>query len=145
MILSLPGYFLRFLLVAIIPVVMLSTGTIFVVKNVALTNTNKRVTEQFSLIDAFLEDMVVSTAMELSVIKGHNSFEEYLSTGEKLDIVKADFEGAMVRHPEFLQLRYLDRNGQEKTQAEQTQKTDSSGLSTMPFRINLSITIFSRL
>lgn len=103
-----------FLLVAIIPVVMLSTGTIFVVKNVALTNTNKRVTEQFSLIDAFLEDMVVSTAMELSVIKGHNSFEEYLSTGEKLDIVKADFEGAMVRHPEFLQLRYLDRNGQEK-------------------------------
>lgn len=111
---SITGHLLpAFLIVAIIPTIMLTFTTFYSVKKVALNNTSQRTSEQFSLISGFLDDMVISTAMELSVIKGHNSFQNFLKNGEDLNIVKADFEGTMVRHSEFLQLRYLDKNGME--------------------------------
>jgi signal transduction histidine kinase len=102
-----------FLLAALIPTIMLTFTTFYAVKNVAISSTSQRIEEQFSLISSFLEDMIVSTAMELSVIKGHQSFSSYLINNTELNVVKADFEGAMVRHPEFLQLRYIDRTGHE--------------------------------
>jgi len=110
-----------FLIVALIPTIMLTFTTFYSVKKVAINNTKQRTSEQFSLISSFLDDMIISSAMELSVIKGHNSFSSYLKTGEGLEIVKADFEGAMVRHPEFLQLRYLDKYGHEKLRINRNQ------------------------
>lgn len=108
-----------FLIVALIPVLMLTFSTFYAVKKVAVANTKHRTSEQFSLIEKFLEDMVVSSAMELSVIKGHDAFGDFL-TGGTTEIVKADFEGAMVRHPEFLQLRYLDSSGMEQLRINRT-------------------------
>lgn len=112
-----------FLLVALIPTIMLTFTTFYAVKNVAISKTSQRVNEQFSLISSFLEDMIISTAMELSVINAHGHFKAYLTDGSSRDVVRADFEGAMVRHPEFLQLRYIDKSGHEAMRINRKERT----------------------
>lgn len=111
-----------FLLVALIPTVMFTFTVFFAVKNIMVNHTRQMTSEQFSLIDSFLSDMIISTALELSVIRDHDSFTQFISSEENLDNVKTNFESAMIRHPEYLQLRFLNSRGMEKLRLNRRQQ-----------------------
>jgi len=113
----LPAFFIT----ALLPTLLLSASVYFSAKQSALLTSENMIDEQFSMVDSLIDQMLVSSATELSVVEQHESFKKFLKTGDPQDIAR-EFSSIMLRHPEFLQIKYIDKSGMEIIRLNRTQK-----------------------
>lgn len=113
----LPAFFIT----ALLPTLLLSASVYFSAKKSALLTSENMINEQFSMVDSLIDQMLVSSATELSVVEQHESFRTFLKTGDPQGLAR-EFSAIMQRHPEFLQIKYIDRSGMEMIRLNKTPK-----------------------
>ncbi|WP_303852587.1 PAS domain-containing sensor histidine kinase [Seleniivibrio woodruffii] len=113
----LPAFFIT----ALLPTMLLSASVYFSAKKSALLSSENIIDEQFSMVDSLIDQMLVSSATELSVVEQHESFRTFLKTDNPQGLA-SEFSAIMQRHPEFLQIKYLDRSGMEMIRLNRTPK-----------------------
>jgi signal transduction histidine kinase len=106
---------LAFAAVAAVPVVFITVNAVIAGRTLALENASTKTTEQFYLIDNFIDSLISYTSSELTVIKNRDYFREFAYSPDETSrrALRSNFENAMVRHPEYLQFRYINEDGLE--------------------------------
>ena len=108
-----------FFIVALVPTVFLTVSVYYSAEKYAMSSSENLINEQFSAVSSLTDQMIVSSAAELSVIKKKKSFHKFLRDKDYLDVIQ-EFKFIMQRNPEFLQIKYIDKSGMELLRVNRT-------------------------
>lgn len=112
-----------FLITALIPTLLLSASVYFSAKQSALLSSQNMIDEQFSMVDSLIDRILVASATELSVVEAHESFRKFIINKNPDELVQ-EFSGIMMRHPEFLQIKFIDEHGMEQIRLNRASKVN---------------------
>lgn len=110
-----------FLIAALIPTLFLTVSVYYSAQKSALSISQNLISEQFSMVDSLIDQMIISSAVELSVVRTHAGFKKFLRERDAR-ILDQEFTSIMQRHPEFLQVKYIDKSGMELARLTRTHK-----------------------
>lgn len=110
-----------FLIAALIPTVFLSVSVYYSAQKSALSISQNLISEQFSMVDSLIDQLIISSAVELSVVRTHAGFKRFLKERDSRTLDQ-EFTSIMQRHPEFLQVKYIDKSGMELARLTRTSK-----------------------
>ncbi len=105
--------FLTYLFVFLLMLAFISSATTLLIRKVAVENAARQTLDQFYLIKNFVDTLIGNSSKELNILSQNINFKiftQYMNS----DIIHYDFVQVMLRHTEFLQLRFIDKNGMER-------------------------------
>ncbi len=114
--------FLTYLFVFLLMLTFISLSTTLLIRKVAVENAARQTLDQFYLIKNFVDTLIGNSSKELNILAQNINFQIFIQNINS-DIIHYDFVQVMLRHSEFLQLRFLDENGMERARINRRKDT----------------------